>query len=314
MRSISPYLDTAFSFDSPGSLAEAGVLDARSARVMGSATGHYQAQTVHGGLQYFDCNLQFPEPLRIDKVLPQSLCFVQVFDGAWQHKVDGKLNSYAPGRLHMLGLGESLEAQDQLPANSHARMAGVRLAGDYLLELVRDDLQLKPLLALSADGMRFDQLPQWPTVSRLFQQLYLSPYTGGLRRLHCESLSLAIVLELANHLIGHRFTRKPRDRGWRDLAIETRRQLDANLSATPTAATLARQLGVSETTLRRAFSQEYGRSILQYVRQQRLELARALLLERRWQVSQIAYHVGYANPANFCHAYKAYFGHPPGAE
>lgn len=314
MRSISPYLDTAFSFDSPGSLAEAGVLDASSARVMGSATGHYRAQTVHGGLQYFDCNLQFPEPLRIDKVLPQSLCIVQVFDGAWQHNVDGTLNSYAPGQLHLLGLGESLEAQDQLPANSHARMAGVRIASDYLHALARDDAQLMPLLALAADGMRFDQLPQWPTLSRLFQQLYLSPYTGALRRLHCESLSLAIVLELATHLTGHKLADQSQDRGRRDLAMETRRQLDTQLQAPPTAAALARQLGVSETTLRRAFSHEFGQSLLQYVRQQRLELARALLLERRWQVSQVAYQVGYANAANFCNAYKAYFGHSPGGE
>ncbi|WP_031325886.1 helix-turn-helix transcriptional regulator, partial [Pseudomonas taiwanensis] len=86
------------------------------------------------------------------------------------------------------------------------------------------------------------------------------------------------------------------------------------LSAPPTAASLARQLGVGETTLRRAFREEFGRPILQYVRQQRLELARSLLLQRLWQVSQVAYHVGYANPANFCHAYKAYFGHPPGSE
>ena len=197
MRSTSPYLDTSFSFDSPGSLADAGVLDSGKAQIMGRATGHYRAQTVHAGLQYFDCNLQFPEPLQIDKLLPQSLCIVHVFDGAWQHKVDGTLNHYAPGHLHLLGLGESLEAQDQLPADSHARMAGVRIAGDYLHELARDDAQLLPLLALTADGMRFDQLPQCPAVSRLLQQLYLSPYTGGLRRLHCESLSVAVVLELA---------------------------------------------------------------------------------------------------------------------
>ncbi|WP_176510388.1 MULTISPECIES: helix-turn-helix transcriptional regulator [Pseudomonas] len=314
MPSNSPYLDTDFCFDSPGSLAEAGVLDSRKAQILGSATGHYRAQTVHAGLQYFDCNLQFPEPLQIDKVLPQSLCVVQLFDGAWQHKVDGTLNRYAPGQLHLLGLGESLEAQDQLPAASHARMAGVRIAGDYLHELARDEAQLKPLLALTADGMRFDQLPHCPAVSRLLQQLYLSPYTGGLRRLHCESLSLAIVLELARYLIGPAHATNKPDRGLRDLAIEARRLLDAQLSAPPTAASLARQLGVGETTLRRAFRDEFGRPILQYVRQQRLELARSLLLERRWQVSQVAYQVGYANPANFCHAYKAYFGHAPGSE
>ncbi|WP_054890222.1 helix-turn-helix transcriptional regulator [Pseudomonas sp. NBRC 111129] len=314
MRSTSPYLDTSFSFDSPGSLADAGVLDSGKAQIMGRATGHYRAQTVHAGLQYFDCNLQFPEPLQIDKLLPQSLCVVHVFDGAWQHKVDGTLNHYAPGHLHLLGLGESLEAQDQLPADSHARMAGVRIAGDYLHELARGDAQLLPLLALTADGMRFDQLPQCPAVSRLLQQLYLSPYTGGLRRLHCESLSAAVVLELARHLIGPAQGTKNPDRGLRDLAIEARRLLDTQLATPPTAASLARQLGVGETTLRRAFRDEFGRPMLQYVRQQRLEQARTLLLERRWQVSQVAYQVGYANPANFCHAYKAYFGHPPGSE
>lgn len=314
MPSTSPYLDTDFSFDRPGILAKAGVLDSRKARIMGSATGHYRAQTVHAGLQYFDCNLQFPEPLKIDKVLPQSLCIVQLFDGTWQHTVDGKLNRYTPGQLHLLGLGESLEAQDQLPADSHARMAGVRIAGHYLQELVEDEAQLMPLLALTADGMRFDQLSQCPAVSRLLQQLYLSPYTGGLRRLHCESLSLAVVLELARHLIGPAQPSHTPDRGLRDLAIEARRLLDTQLSAPPTAASLARQLGVGETTLRRAFRKAFGRPILQYVREQRLELARRLLLERRWQVSQVAYQVGYANPANFCHAYKAHFGHPPGSE
>ncbi|EST16692.1 helix-turn-helix domain protein [Pseudomonas putida S610] len=315
MQTLTPYLDTAFCFDSPGSLAQAGVLDTRAAQVMGSATGHYRAQTVRQGLQYFDCHLHFPEPLRIDKVLPESLCIVQVFDGAWQHKVDGRLNQYDTGRLHVLGLSESLEAQDQLPVDSHARMAGVRIAGDALRELAQDDPQFHPLLALLGDGMQFDQLPQCPSLSRLFQQLYRSPYSGSLRRLHYESLSLGIVLELASHLSGQVPTSElQQDRGRRDLALETRRLLDTSPTAPPSVAALAKQLKVSETTLRRAFSQQFGCSILQYIRQQRLELARILVLERKWQISQIAYHVGYANPANFCHAYKAYFGHTPGTE
>ncbi|MBK5009927.1 helix-turn-helix transcriptional regulator [Pseudomonas sp. S60] len=315
MQSLTPYLDTTFSFDSPGSLAQAGVLDTRAAQVMGSATGHYRAQTVREGLQYFDCHLHFAEPLRIDKVLPESLCIVQVFDGIWQHKVDGTLNQYDAGRLHVLGLSESLEAQDQLPVHSHARMAGVRIAGDALRELAQDDVQFKPLLALMGNGMQFNQLPQSPSLSRLFQQLYRSPYHGSLRRLHYESLSLGIVVELASHLSG--LAPKPtlhEDRSRSDLALETRRLLDSSPTAPPTVAQLARQLNVSETTLRRTFNQQFGYSILQHVRRQRLELARLLVLERKWQISQIAYHVGYANPANFCHAYKAYFGHTPGSE
>ncbi len=124
-----PYLDTDFYFDRPASLAQAGVFDTRRTPVvMGSAIGHYRAHTVRESLQYFDCDLQFPEPLSIHKVLPDSLCIVHVLDGEWQHSIDGTLNRYTTGKLHALGLSESMEAQDQLPPDSHARMAGLRIA------------------------------------------------------------------------------------------------------------------------------------------------------------------------------------------
>ncbi len=72
--------------------------------------------------------------------------------------------------------------------------------------------------------------------------------------------------------------------------------------------------GCGETTLRRAFKQAFGRSMLHYLRDRRMEVARQLLSERKWQVAQVAYRVGYADPANFTHAYKARFGYPPGME
>jgi len=84
-----PYLDTHFCFDHPEALDRAGVFDDSARQVMGSAIGHYRAQTVRPHVQYFDCDLQFPEPLRIHKVLPDSVCIVQVLGGQWQHRVDG---------------------------------------------------------------------------------------------------------------------------------------------------------------------------------------------------------------------------------
>ncbi|UZE26862.1 helix-turn-helix transcriptional regulator [Pseudomonas asplenii] len=310
-----PYLDTDFYFDRPASLAQAGVFDTRRTPVvMGSAIGHYRAHTVRESLQYFDCDLQFPEPLSIHKVLPDSLCIVHVLDGEWQHSIDGTLNRYTTGKLHALGLSESMEAQDQLPPDSHARMAGLRIAGGYLRELAEEDESLKSLLGLLEDGVCFTRLSHCPTLSRLLEQLYYSPYQGALKRLHYESLSLALLVELGAHLNDHPATVSAHVRGQRDLAHEARRQLDADLIDPPTTLALAQRLGVGETTLRRAFSQVFGRSILEYVRQQRMELARTLLRQRKWQVSQIAYRLGYANPANFCHAYKAFYGHPPGTE
>ncbi|WP_265316900.1 helix-turn-helix transcriptional regulator, partial [Pseudomonas aeruginosa] len=82
----------------------------------------------------------------------------------------------------------------------------------------------------------------------------------------------------------------------------------------PASLELARQLGVGETTLRRIFRNEFGRSMLQYVRDRRLEIGRQMVREGRWQIAQIAYRLGYSSPENFTHAYRARFGHPPGRE
>ncbi len=314
MKRQNPYLDTHFSFDHPGALDQAGVFDDSARQVVGSAVGHYRARTVRADLQYFDCDLQFPEPLTIHKILPDSVCIVHVLGGQWQHRVDGVLNEYTTGTVHALGLSESMETVDQLPAGSHARMAGLRIAGDYLRELSEEDSSLQPLLSLLNDGIQFSALRGCPALGRLLERIYYSPYRGALERLNQESLSLAALIELATHLAPHSAKPLPAVRGQSDLAHEARFQLDANLIDPPGTQALARSLGVGETTLRRAFSQIYGQSMLDYVRQQRMELARDLLRQRRWQVAQIAYRLGYANPANFNHAYKAYFGHPPGAE
>jgi len=314
MKRWNPYLDTHFVYDRPAALATAGVLDDSAQQVLGSAIGHYRARTVRPHLQYFDCNLQFPEALRIDKVLPGSLCLVHVLDGQWQHKVDGQLNRYTLGGTHCLGLSESMEAVDQLPGGSHARMAGLRIAGDFLHELAEEDETLRPLLGLLDNGMQFAEFNRCKTMGVLLERLYHSPYVGVLERLNQESLSLAVLVELANFLKGEPTRPDPAPRGQRDLAHEARRVLDEHLIDPPGSVALARQLGVGETTLRRAFANVYGQSMLQYLRQARMELARTLLRQRKWQVAQIAFRLGYANPANFSHAYKAHFGYPPGAE
>ncbi|WP_132587072.1 helix-turn-helix domain-containing protein [Pseudomonas aeruginosa] len=138
--------------------------------------------------------------------------------------------------------------------------------------------------------------------------------SGALGRLHEESLTLGLLVELAAYLGGADLRRARTPRAQRDLAHEARRLLEANLGEPPASLELARQLGVGETTLRRIFKNEFGRSMLQYVRDRRLEIGRQMVREGRWQIAQIAYRLGYSSPENFTHAYRARFGHPPGRE
>ena len=72
--------------------------------------------------------------------------------------------------------------------------------------------------------------------------------------------------------------------------------------------------GMSTSTLQRYFKQVTGVPVGDYVRSQKLELARKLLLEEGATVTQAAYAAGYNHPTNFIAAYKRRYGCCPGSE
>jgi len=314
MSNWTPYRDTELYFDTPQALGTSNILAAQE--VCGSAIGHYLARSVRPEMQYFECNLVFTEPLRIHKVLPESLCIVHVIDGQWSHSVDGAdPNIYRPQTPAVLGLSEPMETIDILPPGSHARLCGLRVSRSFIQSLMEDgDCTLQPLLALQKDGSQFIDLPNCKAVSSLLERLYQRPYHGALGRLHEESLTLAVLVELAVYLGVDTVRSADSPKTHRDLAHEARRLLDDNIGQPPSSLEMARRLEVGETTLRRIFKQEFGRSMLHYLRDRRLEVGRQMLRERKWQVAQVAYRMGYSNAANFTHAYKARFGYPPGLE
>lgn len=74
---------------------------------------------------------------------------------------------------------------------------------------------------------------------------------------------------------------------------------------------IAKDTGMSVSTLQRVFKDIYGRTAIEYLRGYRLEKARQLLLENKLSVTQVAYQVGYSNPSNFSNAFSKEFGYPP---
>lgn len=102
----------------------------------------------------------------------------------------------------------------------------------------------------------------------------------------------------------------------RDMArarlIRARLQGDTGRTAA-TPAALARELGMSESTLQRVFRAAYGTSIVAFQRQERLQRARAQLLAGSLTVGEAGYHAGYAKLSNFSSAFQRTFGYPPSA-
>ncbi len=76
-------------------------------------------------------------------------------------------------------------------------------------------------------------------------------------------------------------------------------------------ADLAREAGMSVSTLQRHFRDYTGQTVYDYLRSCRLKEARRLLEEEGVSVTEAALMTGYANPANFATAFRREFGMAP---
>ena len=74
---------------------------------------------------------------------------------------------------------------------------------------------------------------------------------------------------------------------------------------------VAKDLGLSVESMQRAFKSAYGRTIVDFVREYRLHLARLAMDRDGISVSEAAYRAGYSSPANFSTAFKKLFGMTP---
>lgn len=74
---------------------------------------------------------------------------------------------------------------------------------------------------------------------------------------------------------------------------------------------LAKQLGMSVSTLQRLFKNAYNMTVMEFVRTRRLELARLSLLEKGTTISEAAFQAGYSSTSNFSTAFQREFGYAP---
>lgn len=88
--------------------------------------------------------------------------------------------------------------------------------------------------------------------------------------------------------------------------LAARERLLQDLSAPPTIAELAREIGLNQLKLKRGFKAMFGTSVYALFQQHRMERARRLL--RRHSVTETALMLGYSNLSHFSTAFRKHFG------
>ena len=74
---------------------------------------------------------------------------------------------------------------------------------------------------------------------------------------------------------------------------------------------LCKELGMSRPQLYRKFKALSGKTVGQFFRSLRLHKARTLLLTTSFHISEVAYEVGFKDPAYFTRVFKEEFGAKP---
>jgi AraC-like DNA-binding protein len=216
----------------------------------------------------------------------------------------------------LVGFSKTTRCRRQLEAHRRCCGAGFTLQShffDRFGEHVTED-GLSVLRDFCATEFRTETLARSRRLLEVAHRSLDHPYNGHLGELFLESNTLSFVVEVARLLEHEQQMVAQIGRSHYDRVMEAREILDSDLTTPPRTIDLARQLGTNVTTLQAHFKIVVGTTIFGYVRDQRLLMARVLLIDHHIPIAEAGYRVGFSSPAAFTAAYRRRFGHPPGKE
>ncbi len=150
-----------------------------------------------------------------------------------------------------------------------------------------------------------------PSMLAVLNEIFNCPYRGALGRLFIESKVLELLtMRLVTHFI-EPVSRSEISGSDKDRIYHARHILEESLDNAPTMSGLARQVGMSETKLKRGFKQVFGKPVFNFLKGRRLDTARKMLLSGEWNVTEASMEVGYSSISHFSHIFQKEFGVSP---
>jgi AraC-like DNA-binding protein len=83
------------------------------------------------------------------------------------------------------------------------------------------------------------------------------------------------------------------------------------LNKPPTIPELSKNLGINQCYLKKGFKEMYGLTIYDFVQEQRMEIAKGMIQQSQFNVSEISESLGFASTSSFSKAFKKMYGMNP---
>ncbi|MEC3908923.1 helix-turn-helix domain-containing protein [Sphingobium sp. CR2-8] len=184
------------------------------------------------------------------------------------------------------------------------------IANSYLRHLIARDSDLTPLLAHphAVPLPPADCAAAEDSIARMAQEL---GWSGPGQRAAVESALLLLMVIALRHATIVTDTPRPGTARQAALVARLRERIEQRFRQREPVATHARALGTSPTALRQACASVAGSSPAQMLDDRALLEARRLLLYSQLSVTDIAYAVGFEDPAYFSRFFARHIGQPP---
>jgi len=189
---------------------------------------------------------------------------------------------------------------------------------DALVASVAEDVlgQLAPRLSFGLDQPFFvagaPDDPRWADCADLLRALARECRGAGADRDTALSAWLTLLLVGLGRLNGEAVSRHLETGEWR-LARAFQAEVDRSFRRNLTVNEYARRLSTSRYLLDKASRAALGKSAKQFVTERKLLEAKRLLLYTIRSVEDIAYEIGFSDPAYFSRHFRRHVGAPPGA-
>jgi AraC-like DNA-binding protein len=280
--------------------------------------GQFGVDALPGGLVLRHASVRNCQDMHSRLRLRPSLKLILVLCGEVDVRFGGQPLPVGPGESYAY----AVHLHETTPFERRAR----RNSLEHSLTLTVPHDWLRQRLVTLGDGRTDTRLPQKPhlcmqpwhpsSALRASAQALIASDSDGAgagpaRRLRCESLALAMAAEALPALLDAPATNEPprpidarRLRRMRDL-------VERPASSPLTVDALAREAGMSRSSLQRHFQICYGMSVQKFLRQRRLQTADRALREDGASVVRAAELAGYTSAANFATAYRRLYGIAP---
>jgi AraC-like DNA-binding protein len=256
-------------------------------------------------------NLVLSSRIRTEGVIKAGLFISVVLKGAGSGRARKGASriSYSDASIVVMALREPTLWDGDAPRGAHMQAAGVAFPVASLERLGLMD-EFVELFDSQNRSVFVTTLRAPPRIKAIAMEMISPVAVGRTAELLLSAHATEILARTMLALRGSEETGLVSDQ--KRLRLQAVRDLiESDLRHPWTIAELARHAGVSRRSFTAQFHRLYGVSASDYLRTSRLSSAREALLHQGLSVTEAAYAVGYANPANFTTAFRRHFGYVP---